>query len=269
MKKGETRIMFTSFNAVLPTYEVIVPQTKQSFKLRSMTVGDEEKLKASLMNESKILAHLNKCLYDAITEKPEGYTLKKFLESVTLKDRDALLYGLYHITYEEIRNYSVTCGNCNKSHDVTVNASDTFSMEMYPGKEKEILKKVVSVPLKVLKGVVFKLKQPTLNDENEINRRFEFSARKSNDIIMDCLIIDSFEQTLEESTTPMIFKEFDDIISAYETIPAKDKNLIKDAYKENFGKYQISLKMKVTCPSCGKMEVIDIDLVDNFFRAMY
>ena len=39
--------MFTSFNASLPTYEVIVPQTKQSFKLRSMTVGDEEKLKAA------------------------------------------------------------------------------------------------------------------------------------------------------------------------------------------------------------------------------
>jgi len=261
--------MFTSFNAILPTYEVIVPQTKQSFKLKSMTVGDEERLKASMMNESKILSHLNKCLYDAIAEKPEGYTLKKFLETVTLKDRDALLYGLYHITYEEIRNYSVSCGNCGKSHDVTVNASDTFSMDLYPGEENEILSKVISVPLKILKGVVFKIKQPTLNDENEINRRFAFTARKSNDILMDCLIIDSFEQTTEEATIPTIYNEFDDIISAYESLPAKDKTVIKNAYKENFGKYKISLKMKVNCPACGKVEVIDIDLVDNFFRSMY
>jgi len=261
--------MFTTFDAILPTYEVITPQTKQSFTLRSMTVGDEERLKASLMNESKILAHLNKCLFDAIADKPEGYTLKNFLQTVTLKDRDALLYGLYHITYEEIRNYSVTCGNCGKAHDVTVNASDTFSMELYPGEEKEILQKVVAVPLKVLEGVVFKLKQPTLDDENEINRRFAYNANKSNELLMDCLIIDSFEQTPEEATSPMIFNEFDDIMSAYQSLPSKDKKVIREAYKENFGKYQIALKMQVTCPSCGKVEVIDIDLVDNFFRSMY
>jgi len=261
--------MFTTFNAILPTYEVITPQTKQSFKLRSMTVGDEERLKASLMNESKILAHLNKCIFDAISEKPEGYTLKKFLETTTLKDRDALLYGLYHITYEEIRNYSVSCGNCGKSHDVTVNASDTFSMEPYPGGEKEILSKIIPVPMKILEGVVFKIKQPTLNDENEINRRFAFTARKSNEILMECLIIDSFDHTLEKDVNPTTYTEFDDILSAYESLPAKDKGLIKEAYKENFGKYKISLKMQVTCPSCGKVEVIDIDLVDNFFRAMY
>jgi len=261
--------MFTTFNAILPTYEVVTPQTNQSFLLRSMTVGDEEKMKGSLMNESKILTHLNKCLYDAISAKPEGYTLKNFLKTVTLKDRDALLYGLYHITYEEIRNYSVSCGSCSKSHDVTINASDTFSMVPYPGEEKAILDKIVPVKLKILEGVVFNIKQPTLDDENTINRRFSNSARGTNDMVMECLIVDSFEHTPEAATSPIIFNEFDDILSAYESLPAKDKKVILDAYNENFGKYKISLKMRVTCPSCGKVEVIDIDLVDNFFRAMY
>jgi len=261
--------MFTTFDAQLPSYEVITPQTKKSFKLKSMTIGDEERLKASLMSESKILSHLNKCLYDAIVEKPEGYSLKKFLQTTTLRDRDALLYGLYHITYEEIRNYSVTCGNCNHNHDITINASDTFSINMYPGEEDEILSKIINVPLQLLKGVVFKIKQPTLDDENEMTKRFAFSNHYSDSMLSECLMIDSFEQTPEESVNPIIFDDVNDITAAYITIPAKDKKIIKNAYEENFGKYKIKLQMKVSCPSCGKMEVIDIDLVDNFFRAMY
>jgi len=261
--------MFTTFDTQLPTYEVVTPQTKKSVKLKSMTIGDEERLKASLMSESKILSHLNKCLYDAIVEKPEGYTLKTFLETTTLRDRDALLYGLYHITYEEIRNYSITCGNCSHNHDVTINASDTFSMEIYPGEENEILSKVVNAPLKLLKGVVFKIKQPTLADENEMSKRYAFSNHYSDSMLAECLMIDSFEQTSEESVTPVVFNDINDITAAYITIPAKDKKIIKDVYEENFGKYKIKLQMKVTCPSCGKLEVIDIDLVDNFFRAMY
>ncbi len=260
--------MFTTFNVVLPTYEVLTPQSVQSFTLKSMTVADEERMKASLMNESKILTHLNKCLYDAITDK-EDYPLDKFLKTVTLKDRDALLYGLYHVTYEEIRNYSVSCGACGKSHDVTVNASDTFSMVQFPGKEKEILDMVVPVPLEILEGVVINIKQPTLSDENEINRRFSNVVHESNDIMMECLIIDSINHTPEESTSPIVYNEFNDIMAAYKTLPAKDKKIIMKAYEENFGKYKISLKMQTTCPSCGKVEVIDIDLVDNFFRAMY
>jgi hypothetical protein len=67
----------------------------------------------------------------------------------------------------------------------------------------------------------------------------------------------------------MIFTEFNDIMAAYATLPARDKKVILDAYKENFGQYKIDLKMTVFCPACGNKEEINIDLVDNFFRAMY
>lgn len=261
--------MFTTFNAVLPVYEVVTPQTKQSFKVKSLTIADEEKMKASLMNESKILSHLNKCLYDSLAEKDPNYSFKDFLSGVTIKDRDALLYGLYHITYEEIRNYSVTCGACGKSHDVTVNASDTFSMDIYDGEEKAILEKRVPVSLEILEGVKVIIKQPTLDDENEVLRKFSFNANTSNDMLMKSLIIESFEFTPPEATSPEVYTERNDILQAYLSMPAKDKKLLMDAYAEQFGKYKSNLKMQVSCTSCGHTEVIDIDLVDNFFRAMY
>jgi len=261
--------MFTSFNVALPTYEVITPQTKQSFLLKSLTIADEEKMKASLVNEKKILNHLNKCIYDAIAEKNKKYTLDEFLSTVTLKDREALLYGLYHITYEEIRNYTITCGNCGANQDVTVNASDTFSMELYDGKENEILKKRVTEDLKILKTVKVVIKQPTLKDENEAMKRFTFQ-NYSNELIAETLIIDKFIwDHAEEAKEPMIIEDRDEVIRAYLSLPAKDKKIINKSYIDNFGKYQISLKMKNTCTKCGHTEVIDIDLVDNFFRAMY
>lgn len=261
--------MFTSFNAVLPTYEVITPQTKQSFSLRSLTIADEEKLKASMMNESKILSHLNKCLYDSLADKSKDYSLATFLSTVTLKDREALLYGLYHITYEEIRNYSISCGKCNKSQDVTIKASDTFSINLYPGEIKEILDVKIPVPLKVLTDVKIIIKQPTLADENDVMKRFSFNANTSNDMLMESLMIDSIEYTPQESTEPTILSDRNDILQAYLSLPSKDKKVLVDAYVKAFGDYKIELKMQSTCNSCGNTEVINIDLVDNFFRAMY
>ena len=111
---------FKGFNLKYPEYEVITPHTHLSFSLRSLSVSEEERLKGSLLTPTKITEHLNKCLYESIVQKPESITdYKTFLKSLSLKDRDALLYGLYHITYEEIRNYDIRCTNCKKEYPVT------------------------------------------------------------------------------------------------------------------------------------------------------
>ena len=60
-----------------------------------------------------------------------------------------------------------------------------------------------------------------------------------------------------------------DIITAYGQLPARDKRLIYEKYNEEFGKYGIELKMKTTCTGCGNEEVINVDLVENFFRMVY
>ena len=63
--------MFTGFDVKLPEYEVVTPQTKNSFTLRTMMVKDEEKLKTSVMTPGKVTEHLNRCLYDVMVLKPE------------------------------------------------------------------------------------------------------------------------------------------------------------------------------------------------------
>jgi len=260
--------MFIGFNVPLPEYEVLTPQTHLSFNVRSLNVQEEERLKGSLMTPTKITEHLNKCIYEAIVKKPEGITeFKHFLQKLTIKDRDSLLYGLYHITYEDIRNYDVKCSNCRKDFPVTVKASDTFNFNAYP--DNDILLKRVKVDLPKTKGVTAWIKQPTLEDELTSIKSLSSRPGTTMDIITETLIIEKFEQDKENSTEPIIISERIDVIDAYRSLPAKDKRNIYEKYNEEFGKYGIELKMQTFCQHCGNEEVVSIDLVENFFRMVY
>lgn len=260
--------MFTGFNIQYPEYEVVTPQTHLSFTVRSLTVSEEEKLKGSLMTPNKIAEHLNKCIYESLSKKPEGIKeYKDFLKNVTIKDRDALLYGLYHITYEEIRNYDVRCTQCKKEYQVTAIASDMFNFNPYDG--DDILKKRIKVKLPVFKNVSIFIKQPTLEDEDIALKSLASYPGITNDTIIETLIIEKIQQDHPTSKEPITFNERVDIIDAFRSLPPRDKRAIYEKYKEEFGQYGIDLKMKTFCTHCGFDEIISVDLADNFFRMVY
>lgn len=260
---------FKGFDAKFPEYEVITPQTKLSFTVRSLTVREEEHMKGSLMTPMKITEHLDKCIWDSIVQKPASIPdYNTFLRNLTLKDRDALLYGLYHITYEEIRNYEIRCKKCKNSYPVTIKASSTFSINVYP-EEDNIIEKRVPVPLPLTKGVTAVLKQPTMFDELTAYKELAQRPGSKLDIIAETLIIESFESIPKDASSTSSFSDRVDILDAYMSLPAKDKRVIYEQYMENFGNYKIDLQMKTYCPQCVEEDTVDIDLVDNFFRAMY
>jgi hypothetical protein len=259
---------FKGFAVQYPEYEVITPQTKQSFTLRSLSVQEEEKLKGSLVTPTKIAEHLNNCIFTSLASKPEGIEdLDSFLRSVTLKDRDALLYGLYHVTYEEIRNYQVRCTACANEYAVTVQASSTFNFNAYPG--DNIIKDKEKVELPISKGVFVTVKQPTLFDEisgiNQLGNR----PGSTIELITETLIIDKFEQDVPEKKEPIEYSDRVDVIDAYLSLPARDKRAIYAAYEKAFGDYGINLRMQSNCNSCGNQDEYDIDLVESFFRALF
>lgn len=274
--------MFKGFkNAVYPDYEVVCPQTHLSFNIRTLTVQEEEKLKGSLITPLQITDHLNRCIFNCITKFPDSIldennkpSYDKFLKNTTLKDRDALLFGLYHVSYGEIRNYTVTCNapECGKEYDITVNASDTFNYNLYPyeeGKNEHILEKVITVPLKIFSSVSANIKQPTMFDEINAYKTIGKRPGSSNELIVNTLPIVSFQEESEESKTPSTYDDKEDILDAYKSLPSIDKKLINEKYQEEFGKYGIELKTKAYCSHCGNEEIKYIDLVENFFSMVY
>jgi len=257
--------MFTGFkNIAVPVYEVITPQSHLRYTVRSLSVGEEERLKGSLLSSGKVADHLNKCIFDVLVDKPESITdYKSFLENTTIKDRDALLFGLYHVTYEEIRNYIVKCPNCQKESKLTVKASDMFGYKIYP--LENILTAEIAIPLPATTGVTAYLKQPTLVDEDEIYRKVNTAIYPIN-VALQTIVISKFEQDILESKAPIEWTDRNDIIDAYTGLRPKDKRAIVDAYADAFGQYCIELNMKYSCQFCGYSDKTEVDLVDNFFR---
>jgi len=270
--------MFIGFQSVpkFPEYEVICPQSKESFTLKSLTVADEEKLKGSIFSSTKIMDHLNRCIYNAIVSAPDKIkNYDDFLENVTVTDRVALLYGLYYISYGDMRAYSVTCSNCDNKYDVKIKASDTFHMNLYPG-DDDLTKKIVKVPLEIVNTVTAYIKEPTLKDEYEIAKKFGPSMTDENtNIFNDSMIIAKFVENIaatgndESANQKVEYVERTDIIEAFSSLPPKDRRIIMEAYKENFEKYCVELKMGVECPKCGHSEIVNIDLVTQFFREIW
>ncbi len=255
--------MFRGFSIQYPEYEAITPQTKQSFTVQTLTVMKEERLKGSLTTPISITEHLNTIIWESIVKKPDSIkTYEDFLKQITVKDRDSLLYSIYHTTYGEIRNYNVNCVACNKDFQITVTASSTFDFNGYPG--DNIIEHKVKVSLPKSPGVFAVLRQPTLFDE--ISSLKNLSAKI--DLITITLPIEEFVQE-KDGKEFLIYKERGDILDAYLSLPPLDKREIHNQYYENFGKYCITLKCKTYCPKCGNDEVVDIDLVDQFFKMVY
>ncbi len=259
---------FKGFNIAYPEYEVVTPQTHSSYSVRSINVSEEEKLKGSLMTPQKVVDHLNRCIFELLIKKPKAIdSYETFLKSTTIKDREALLYGLYHVSYGEIRDYDVECSACTKIYPVTIKASDTFNFNKYP--DNDILTKVIKVDLPVTTGVSAFIKQPTLDDENSSNRDLASIPNASEESITDTLIVQRFEQDIPEKTEPLIYDSRIDILDALRSLPALDKRHIHREYMKNFGDFCIELKMKSFCQYCGNEEVMDINLVSAFFRELH
>jgi hypothetical protein len=238
--------------------------------VRSLSVSEEERLKTSLLSPIKASEHLNKCIYESIVSKPEEiHTYGDFLKKLTIKDRDALLFGLYHITYGDIKNYDITCSSCRKTYAVTIKASNLFNFSPYPG--EGILEKVEKIQLPVYKDVWVYIKQPSLEEEDASIKNLTGLGGASVDTVIETLIIDKFEEIspADSTTSTMVVSDKADVLRAYLQLPARDKRKIYEEYEEKFGKYGVDLKMKSYCTFCGNEDEVEVNLVAQFFRMVY
>ena len=261
--------MFKGFQQKLPEYEVITPQTKNTFTVRTMNVSDEENLKGSFVVSVKMIDHLNRCIFSSLSSMPPNIkTYEDFLEKTSTIDRESLLYGLYHITYGDIRNYDIVCGSCEKSYSVNISSSDIFSICIYPG-EDDILKKSIPINLPIHKNVKVYIKQPSLQEEYSVLKTYSPALGKQASLVNNALLIEKFEDYDESGVLSMIYDSKEDIIDAYSSLTPLDKREINKCYEDNFGKYSTQLKYKTICSHCGYAEDITIDLVSQFFRMVH
>ena len=129
-------MVFKGLDIKYPEYTVITPQMGLSFGVRSLTVSEVSKLKLSNVTPSKANDLVNRVLFDALTDKPGIIkTFDEFMSYTTLKDREALIYALYIMTFGEEKEFRVQCDNCNAERMIKLDLTKMFSMTPYIGSE--------------------------------------------------------------------------------------------------------------------------------------
>ena len=270
MKNDAGIEIFEGFKIKYPEYSVITPQTLREFTIRTLTVSEEEVLKSSMLTPNKLASHLNKVIFDCLTKKPDDIkTYDDFLNKLTVKDRDALMFGLYHATYKDIQNYEITCASCNAQNSVKINFEKSFKAVMWPKDDVPVLDKEVKVPLEIAKNITAVLKQTRLVTEDSFLSDAAFASDEVRDMQLQLLIIDRFEVDPGGKNPIVTYEDRDNIYEGYKQLPSTDRKLIEKAYADNFGKYGTEIKADVICQKCGARTSVTIDLVRQFFRAMY
>ena len=262
--------IFNGFEIKYPEYEVITPQTVEKFTVRCLRADEEEKLKGSLLTPASFISHLNKCIYEILVKKPKHIkNFEDFKNSVTILDRDALLYGLTHISYPEDQIFETECTNCSFAISMKVDLAKTFNISPYPKGNSEILKNEINVELDHAKNVTAIVKQPVLNDEERITSDPLYNSDENKSLGLECLIVKEFKMYDASSDKTTIIKDRDNIFKGYKSLTSHDKKKILDTYNENFGKYRMTLNVKVNCPRCKEVNEGEINLVQNLFRVLY
>lgn len=263
--------IFQGFGIQYPEYEVITPQGLKHYTLRTMTVAEEELLKGSMLSPSTIAQHIAEVLWKCIVKKPDEIkTYEDFIKRTTLKDRDALIIGLHLITYGDIDKYSAECPKCSFNNEFAVNIANSMSYLLWNDEKNAFVDRRVTVPLSIFKGVSAVIKTPTMADEIEINKKTQHMSEQMSRMMMDLLMIDKFViEPSEKNPNGDEVTDRQNILSAYNSLPSKDKSLIASKFRDEFNKYQLQIKSKIICRQCGEEIDINVDLTQQFFRSLY
>lgn len=126
--------IFRGFDIKYPEYVVVLPQSGQTFSVRGLTVAEVARLKTSSTTPAKSTELINKTLWESIVDKPKSYnTYADFMKGITLKDREALIYGCYVTTFGDDREFNVTCASCGAERALKTKMSDMFQINGYEG----------------------------------------------------------------------------------------------------------------------------------------
>lgn len=213
-------------------------------KLRPMSLADEEIIsnQSYIKNGSVFRKLLNSCVTSNIDCK-----------ELTPYDTYYLLYALRRITYGDDYKFEITCSNCGKKFDYSLNVSDLAFDELTA---EDNAKSVVTLKLPVSKFTVT-IKMITLGTEEEVNRLSRIY--EAGDTVLGYVArTESILDTDEEPVNP------DDYVDFYEALPGRDRAEITKAF-EKIDNLKIP-EVTVTCPKCGEEEQMQVPFNREFFR---
>lgn len=212
--------------------------------IRPMSLSDEEILgnKAFINNGTVFSKLLESCIVDDVN-------IKKLIPY----DVFFLLYYLRKITYGEDYKFEVTCAECKKKYEKTIDISDVEWEEI----DDENVEGIKTIKLPVSKFTIT-MECPTLGNEEEvikISKKFDDYG----DTILNYVV--RTLEVLDDSNEPVNPNDYADF---FEALPGKDRAEITKAF-EKIEELTIPT-VSLTCPKCGTEDEASIPFTKDFFR---
>ena len=241
---------------VMEDYQVKLPSNGIPYKdlddglangeitIRPMSLADEEILgnKTYSKNGTIFSKLLDSCIVNDVN-------VKKLIPY----DVFYLLYYLRKITYGEDYKFEITCPECGKKYEKTIDISEVEWEEI----EDKAVRGVKTIKLPVSKFTLT-IEAPTLGNEEEvvkISKKFEDSS----DTILNYVV--RTRELLDDNGEPVNPNDYADF---FEALPGKDRAEITKAF-EKIEDLTVPV-VKMSCPKCSAEDEASIPFTKDFFR---
>ena len=212
--------------------------------IRPMSLADEEILgnKTYSKNGTIFSKLLDSCIVNNVN-------VKKLIPY----DVFYLLYYLRKITYGEDYKFEITCPECGKKYEKTIDISEVEWEEI----EDKTVRGIKTIKLPVSKFTLT-IEAPTLGNEEEvvkISKKFEDSS----DTILNYVV--RTRELLDDNGEPVNPNDYADF---FEALPGKDRAEITKAF-EKIEDLTVPV-VKMSCPKCSAEDEASIPFTKDFFR---
>lgn len=284
-------------NNIVPTYEVILPQSGYIARVRGMKVHEIDKLKNSIAGGANNFRQIiNEIVFGCIVDTGlRSFNRDSFLENTSNLDYEVLLYAIYHQTFGPLNDFTKNCPQCattfnqklatnalikQTTPDVKALIQEiqlaTDKDEMFRNSFLHRFEKIIQVPgsdlrLKIRMSNLIRDKRITetfmkLSDEEKSTRRFSLSC------LVDTLFLPQYDEVQKDENGNRKVLGWVEITSPLEIyrliadIKAEAMNKILVAANKLGDRYRIIFATpEVNCPECGKhIESEPFNLVDHF-----
>lgn len=213
-------------------------------RLQPMSLADEEIIsnQSYAKNGSTFRHLLNNCVLN-------NFDVKKF----AAYDVYYLLHALRRITYGNDYKFEITCPDCGKKYEYSMDISQAEFEQLKP---EDNVHSVEKITLPVSKYTIV-IKMASLGDEEEVNRlskRYEASDVVLGYVARTISILDD----KNEPVNPNDFVDF------FEALHGRDRAEITKRF-EKLDDLKIPI-LNVVCPKCGAEEETTIPFNKEFFR---
>lgn len=254
-----------------PSMEVKLPLAKISVMVKGMLFSDECSLKSTVVtNDGLKLDVLTKFAYNRIIDPPKDIdTFDKFKSVCTSLDRDAILLGIFGVSFGSKYTVTVKCDSCKHENTFDLDLTRTIVNTCDVKKKFSVINKRESLSFPVKNGTAeFIASYPTLKDEDLVYKNIsdiQLNSDKFTDLIS---YIDEFKYTDKDGESETIRKDEDiyNIAAAINSLtPGMVKDMI-DKINNTFKRYRYYISTYFDCANCKSEINIEMAIFELFFR---